>query len=110
MVAERVMVEEQGQVTPLMALVVGLAAVALLIVARMGHGVVEQVRAQAAADAAALAGVATGPTEASNVAGANGGQLESFTQRGAQVQVRVRVGAVVATATAELVPVAGEAR
>ncbi|MCB0968563.1 MAG: hypothetical protein KDB37_17155 [Ilumatobacter sp.] len=57
-------------------------------------------RAQHAADAAALAGVSGGRSAASTLASANGGALVSFTERGDDVVVVVRVGDHDATARA----------
>jgi Flp pilus assembly protein TadG len=89
-----------GQATPLFALVVVMALLAALLVARIGGVVVEQARARNAADAAALAGVAGGRASAERLAGDNHGHLEQFVTDGHQVEVTVRVGDARATARA----------
>ncbi len=66
-----------------------------------GEVVVDRAKAQAAADAAALAGVVEGEGVATTFAQLNDAFLESFVVVGQRATVRVRVGRVVATATAE---------
>jgi hypothetical protein len=91
---------ERGQVVPLLALVVVVAAGAAILLARVGGEVVDRARARNAADAAALAGVTGGRPAAAHVAAANGAVLDRFAGVGDQVEVTVHVGASRATARA----------
>ncbi|MBW3547730.1 MAG: M15 family metallopeptidase [Actinobacteria bacterium] len=70
---------------------------------RLGGEAVAAARARTAADAAALAGAAEGEETARAVAEANGGELVDFTEEGAEVQVRARVGGSEAVARAQRV-------
>lgn len=92
--------EEQGQVAPLCAVVVLVAAGAMLLIAQLGVLAVHRAHARTAADAAALAGATEGRDAAAQVAQANGAELESFVVSGSDVQVRVRVGSTHASARA----------
>lgn len=91
-----------------MVAVVVVAALVAVGVARLGVVVLDRQRAQAAADAAALAGVDAGPSGAARLAGVNGARLVSFRRTGAPgggghtvvVTVVVAVGEVRATARA----------
>ncbi|HEV2768408.1 MAG TPA: M15 family metallopeptidase [Acidimicrobiales bacterium] len=76
---------------------------------RLGGQAVAAARGRTAADAAALAGAAEGEETARAVAEANGGALVDFTEEGAEVQVRVRVGGSDAVARAERVGAAASA-
>jgi len=78
------------------------AAAALLAVglAIAGGTVVGRSRAQAAADAAALAGVSGGRSAAAALAAANGGSLVAFRELGDDVVVQVVVDGVSASARA----------
>lgn len=76
---------------------VGLVALAT---AELGVAMVQRQHAQTAADAAALAGVDGGRTEAARLATANGGQLEVFGRVGWTVTVTVRWGDASARASA----------
>lgn len=90
--------DERGQVAPLLALFavgIGLASLGL---GRFAGGAVDAASARTAADAAALAGAVGGEDAARSLAAANGGRLESFESAGADVRVRVRVGAHVVSA------------
>jgi hypothetical protein len=91
---------EAGQVAPLCAVIVLVAAGAMLLIAELGVLAVHRAHARTAADAAALAGAAEGRETAAQVAAANGAVLESFVVDGTDVQVRVRVGSTHATARA----------
>jgi uncharacterized membrane protein len=91
---------ETGQLAPLYAVIVVVAAGAMLLLAHLGVLAVHRAHARTAADAAALAGAAEGPTAAGEVARANGAVLESFVAIGMDVEVRVRVGSTHATARA----------
>ncbi len=91
---------EAGQVVPFMALVVMLAIVAILAVARVGSALDDSARARTAADAAALAGVVEGREAATDMAAANGGELLEFRSDGHTAWVEVRVGGATARASA----------
>lgn len=60
----------------------------------------ERQRARSAADASALAGVIGGRVAATDIAGRNEARLVSWSERGDEVVVTVRVGDHVATARA----------
>jgi hypothetical protein len=95
-------VHDRGQALPV---VVGVLAVAAVLVAALGvvagHSI-DAARARTAADAAALAGVESGRTRAEALAQANGAVLVEFRTAGADVVVRVRVGSATASARATL--------
>jgi hypothetical protein len=95
---------ERGQVLPLLAGVLVVAAVVALVVADLGVAAVQRARARTAADAAALAGAAEGEAAARAVAAANDGELVSFVVDRRVVEVVVAVGRARARATAEDVP------
>ena len=96
-----------GQVVPLMAVAVVLAAVMVLVVARTGALAADHARARTAADAAALAGVSGGEAAARRFAEANGARLERFVRVGTDVTVEVRVGRARASARARPTQVVG---
>jgi hypothetical protein len=77
---------------PLYALILLVAAGAAVVVAYLGREAVRDARAQTAADAAALAGVAEGQPGATELATTNGATLEAFVIEGKTVSVRVRLG------------------
>ncbi len=83
---------DHGQATVLILAVVALVVVVMVATAQFGARLVDRVQAQAAADAAALAGVSGGRSAATRLASANGGVLLSFAAVGDDVQVVVRVG------------------
>ena len=91
---------QQGQVLPLVAVVIVLAGLAMLAVARFGAVTINRARASAAADAAALAGAAEGRDAAYALAAANGGTVRSYEEIGDDARVRVDVAGVGATARA----------
>lgn len=91
---------ETGQAVPLIAVVIVVVGVVGLGIVRLGRGVADATRAQAGADAAALAGVLDGQTSAASLAHANGAELTSFHQVGDDVVVAVRWGRSVARARA----------
>lgn len=95
---------EHGQTTPLVAVVVLVAGLMALGLARMGGHALDLERAATAADAAALAGVAEGKVGAADVASRNGARLVSFTDLGTDVMVVVQVGQARAAARARTVP------
>jgi hypothetical protein len=92
--------DERGQVAPLLALFAVGIGLACLGLGRFGGDAVDAAVARTAADAAALAGAAAGDAAARAVAAENGGELASFESAGAEVRVRVRVGAHVVSARA----------
>jgi len=85
---------------PVYAVIVLVAGAAMLLLVHLGGLAIHRARARTAADAAALAGAAEGREAATRVAAANGAVLESFTERGDDVEVRVRVDSTHATAWA----------
>jgi Flp pilus assembly protein TadG len=91
---------DRGQAVMLMAVVVVLAALVAVGVARAGAVVIDRQRAQTAADAAALAGASGGPVAAQQLAASNGAVLVSYDQQGFEVTVVVRFGQVRARAAA----------
>jgi hypothetical protein len=93
---------QRGQVVPLVAVIVVVAAGAALVLARLGTEVIDRARARTAADAAALAGVRGDRVAAERVARADGGALERYVRVGDQVEVTVRVGGFRATARASI--------
>src|SRR3954447_3239461 len=91
---------DDGQLTPLYAVIVLVAGGAMLLLVHLGVLAVHRAHARTAADAAALAGAADGYAAADEVARASGAVLESFVAEGDDVEVRVRVGSTHATARA----------
>ena len=89
-----------GQVVPLAVAMVGLLVVALLALMPAAAALGQRAQAGTAADAAALAGAAEGEDAARRLAEANGGEVVAYEQVGREVEVRVRVGDVEATARA----------
>ena len=83
--------DQRGQTTPLLALVVLVVGGMAFGVARFGVVTVHLARAQAAADAAALAGAAEGKAAAAALAAANDATLDAYDANGREVEVRVRV-------------------
>lgn len=90
-----------GQVTPVLALVVLVAVLGLLLLARTAAVAHERARARSTADAGALAGAADGRVAASVTVAANGGRLVRYDERSSTVEVSVRVGGAQASARAE---------
>lgn len=91
---------ERGQATPLLAIVLVLAALLLVPTGLLVRATVERARAQSAADAAALAGALEGESSARAIARENGARLASYTRLGDTVEVTVVVGDRRATARA----------
>jgi uncharacterized membrane protein len=94
------MEDERGQVLPLAAGIVVLAAAAMLLVVHLGRAANERAQARTAADAAALAGAAEGRDAAEAIAVANHAVIESYVELADGVQLSVRLGAARATARA----------
>lgn len=92
--------DEEGQALPLVAGVLALVLAITVGLVALSGVVGARSRAQTAADAAALAGAADGRDAAERVAGANGGEVEVYAARGAEVEVTVRVGEARATSRA----------
>jgi len=92
--------DERGQVLPLAAGVIAIAAVAMVLVVHVGRAANERARARTAADAVALAGAAEGRTAAEGIAAANHAVIESYTETGDGVLVQVQVASARATARA----------
>jgi hypothetical protein len=91
---------DDGQIVPLAAGLVGLCCVALLALAPVARALDDRARARTAADAAALAGAADGERAAHEVAGANGADLLEIERNDDEIVVQVRVGEVEAYARA----------
>lgn len=91
---------ERGQIVPLLAVVVVAVGGLLLGLARFGAVTSHAARAQAAADAAALAGAAAARDDAESLAAANGAEVVTYESGGGEVEVRTRVGEVWAVARA----------
>src|SRR5690606_16081391 len=91
-----------GQVLPLVLLLMAVAALGLVLVARSSSAAADRARAQGAADAAALAGAVEGRAGALRIAQANGGELVRFESDGEAVTVVVAFGEAQATARAAL--------
>jgi len=93
---------DRGQAVPLLAAVLAVGVVAVVALGHLGEAGVDAARARTAADAAALAGAASGRDAAFALAAANGGSLMSYHQEGGAVLVSVRVGTSLAVARAAL--------
>ena len=87
-----------------------ITAVSLLLIVGAAQRIGLRSQAQAAADAAALAGAADGESAASRFAQINGATLTGFVTSGDVVTVTVEVDGVVALASAEQVLVPGVSR
>ncbi len=92
---------EGGQATPLWAIVLVLAGLALIPTGLVIRAVHERSLAQNAADAAALAGALADEAEARAIAQENGAVLVSYREGAGVVEVTVEVGDRRATARAE---------
>lgn len=91
---------DRGSALMLMMVIVALCGLLAVAVADAGVMLVRRQRAQAAADAAALAGTTLGRPGAARLAVANGARLESFVDDGRGVLVVVEVAGVRARARA----------
>jgi len=97
------MTTERGNASVAVLALMGIAASVSFAVAHVGALLVEEARAEVAADAAALAGVYGGAAMAMTVANLNGAHLVSVVdelRRGGACAVEVRVGRVVRGAAA----------
>jgi hypothetical protein len=92
--------DDAGQATTLLLACVALIALVAVAAGALGARVVARQHAQAAADAAALAGTTTGRPRAERLATANGARLVAFSATGEEVTVVVEVGGERATARA----------
>jgi hypothetical protein len=87
------MQDQRGQATPLLALLVLAVGGFIFGLARFGATATHIAQSQAAADAAALAAAADGGRDAAaTYAEANGGEVVTYDEDGADVLVRVQVG------------------
>ena len=94
---------DDGQVLPLVVLVLMAAMLGAIGLGRLGTEVATRARATTAADAAALAGATDGRSAAEALARENGGRLVHFEQLGpTDVRVVVTVDGVVAHARARV--------
>lgn len=93
---------ERGQAAVGSLLWIVVMAGLLMGLARLGEQIIDDARAQTAADAAALAGAAADDTAARQTAQKNGAELISIRREGTDVQVVVRVGSATAVARARL--------
>lgn len=91
---------QRGQATPLLALLVLATGGLVLGVAHFGATVSHAAQSQAAADAAALAGAAEGRSAAEQLAAANGASVLAYREGGREVEVRAGVGDTWAVARA----------
>ncbi len=96
-----------GQAVLLVVVLVAMAALALTALARLAAGAADAARARSAADAVALAGVASGRSAAQSIAAVNGASIVDYQVLDGDVVVRVRVGPATATARSRLDIVAG---
>jgi Flp pilus assembly protein TadG len=71
---------------------VAITAATVLALIPVSRGLIDQQRAQAAADAAALAGVTGGRSASERLAAANGATIVSWSRDGHRVTVTVTVG------------------
>lgn len=92
---------EKGQVVPLFIVIIFVGIVTVFLLGKLGQQATERARAQSAADAAALAGVAGGEDAAAETARDNQASLVSYVHVGQKVEVTVRLGNAEASARAE---------
>lgn len=91
---------EQGQVVPVLAVALVIAAALGFGLARVGAAATLEAQAEAAADGAALAGAAQGRPAAEEVAAANGAIVIAYVEQGLDVVVEIERRGVRATARA----------
>jgi len=92
--------QDAGQVVPLVAVIVALAAIGVLLLGRVGEAQSARARARTAADAVALAGAADGRDAADEVASANGAEIVLWLVDDESVEVVVTVDGQQGTARA----------
>jgi Flp pilus assembly protein TadG len=92
--------DERGSVTVLVAVLLTLVAALCVSLSNLGAAAGDRARAQSAADAAALAGVAEGREAAERLAARNGAVLVDYREDEATVDVRVEVHGANAQASA----------
>jgi len=96
---------DRGQAAVLIVTVLAvLLVVFVLAIAAMGRITIDRTRAQTAADAAALASLDGGASEATELAARHGAEVVSWTQNDFEVTVVVRLADVTATARATNAP------
>ena len=93
--------DDRGSAVPLTLIVVAAALLTVVAVGHSGRVLVDRQRAQAAADAVALAAAVSGEDAARAVARANGAHIIDLRGDLTEVVVTVGVGSVRATARAE---------
>ncbi len=91
---------DRGQAVVLLLMVVVMAALAVVGTGQFSVRVIDRGRAQTAADAAALAAIDGGRTEAGRLAADNGARLVSYVENDGAITVVVDVGGQRATARA----------
>lgn len=103
--AHPTLVGERGQAVPLALVPVAVAAAVGVGLVHLGRTAADEARAQAAADAVALAGAVHGEAVAREVAGANGAEVQRYQRDGDEVQVTIGRGSGAAQARARWTPV-----
>jgi hypothetical protein len=96
--------KDEGQVLPLVALIVALVGAMCLVLGRLGGAAVARAQAQTAADAAALAGALEGRDAAAVAARWNRARLITYEEIGGDTRVRVELGGARALARAQWLP------
>ena len=91
---------DRGQAVALLLMVVVMAALAVVGTGQFSAGIIDRGQAQTAADAAALAAIDGGRSEAGRLAADNGARLVSYLERDGAITVVVDVGGQRATARA----------
>lgn len=91
---------DRGHAVLLVAVTIVFAGLFCIGAASLGSAMLHRQQAQAAADAAALAGVDGGRVAAERLASRNGAGLVTFRRDGARVTVSVRLGGATAVASA----------
>ena len=91
---------DRGHAVLLVAVTIVFAGLFCIGAASLGSAMLHRQQAQAAADAAALAGVDGGRVAAERLASRNGAALVIFRRDGARVTVSVRLGGATAVASA----------
>lgn len=92
---------DAGQVMPLVAAVIGVVALAIVVVGLVGQRAVARAQARTAADAAALAAAVAGPDAGQQIAAANGAVTSSVNVDGEIAFATVTIGDMDASARAQ---------